>query len=122
MVVRIRLSRWGAKHNPFYGIVVANSRQAQTQFIERIGTYNPIKTEQVKQVSIDFTRAKYWISVGAQPTSRVQWLLNKAGLFPAKPIQEIKPRILPALKKGVAMEALTPSEALYLLQKQGGIH
>ncbi|KAI8813021.1 ribosomal protein S16-domain-containing protein [Cladochytrium replicatum] len=43
MGIRIRLSRWGASHNPFYGIVIANKRSPRDRkFLERVGTYNPV--------------------------------------------------------------------------------
>lgn len=79
MVVRIRLARWGAKSNPFYGIVIANSRAARDgKHLERVGTYNPIADEnKVKHLELDVERIKYWLSVGAQPSDRVAWLLAK---------------------------------------------
>ena len=79
MVVKIRLARWGARNNPFYGIVVANSRAPRDgKHLERVGTYNPIPDQnQTKFVELDVKRIKYWISVGAQPTERVAWLLAK---------------------------------------------
>ncbi|KAJ3339360.1 hypothetical protein HDU93_008365 [Gonapodya sp. JEL0774] len=88
--VRIRLARWGVRHNPFYGIVVAEARAPRDgRHIERIGTYNPIPDANgVKHIELDFERAKYWIANGAEPTDRVGWLLNKAGLLPATPVQQ----------------------------------
>ena len=45
MAVKIRLRRMGAKKNPFYRIVVADSRYPRDgRFIEEIGTYDPLKT------------------------------------------------------------------------------
>jgi small subunit ribosomal protein S16 len=87
MVLKIRLSRWGARNNPFYGIVVANARAPRDgKHLERLGTYNPIPDEnRVKHVELNVERIKYWISVGAQPSDRVAWLLAKASLMPATP-------------------------------------
>ena len=79
MVVRIRLSRWGASHNPFYKIVAINAKSARdAKHFEDLGTYNPIADSNgVKHISLNVSRIKYWIGVGAQPSDRVHWLLSK---------------------------------------------
>ena len=76
-MVKIRLRRMGAKKNPFYRIVVADSHFSRdARFIEEIGTYDPLTAPAT--VKIDAERAKYWISCGAQPTETVRALLKKA--------------------------------------------
>ena len=76
MAVKIRLRRMGAKKNPFYRIVVADSRYPRDgRFIEEIGTYDPLKTP--ADVKIDADKAKQWIANGAQPTDTVRVLLKK---------------------------------------------
>jgi len=76
-MVKIRLRRMGAKKNPFYRIVVADSHFPRDgRFIEEIGTYNPLATP--SEIKVDLERAKYWISKGAQPTDTVRALLKKA--------------------------------------------
>ena len=76
MAVKIRLRRMGAKKQPFYRIVVADSRYPRDgRFIEEIGYYNPL-TEPVT-LKIDAEKAKQWISNGAQPTDTVKYLLKK---------------------------------------------
>ena len=76
-MVKIRLRRMGAKKNPYYRVVVADSHFARDgRFIEEIGTYDPL-TEPAT-VKIDMERAKYWIANGAQPTETVRTLLKKA--------------------------------------------
>ena len=77
MAVKIRLRRMGAKKNPFYRIVVADSRYPRDgRFIEEIGTYDPLKIP--ADVKIDADKAKQWIANGAQPTDTVRGLLKKA--------------------------------------------
>lgn len=77
MAVKIRLRRMGAKKNPFYRIVVADSRYPRDgRFIEEIGTYDPLKTP--ADVKIDADKAKQWIANGAQPTDTVARLLKIA--------------------------------------------
>jgi small subunit ribosomal protein S16 len=70
----------GAKRNPYYRIVVADSRFPRDgRFIEEIGTYDP--TKQPSAVSIDAEAAKKWMSQGAQPTDTVRALLKKQGII-----------------------------------------
>lgn len=77
-MVKIRLRRMGAKRNPFYRIVVADSRYPRDgRFIEEIGTYNPLVSP--VEIKIDADRAQAWIKTGAQPTETVKALLKKAG-------------------------------------------
>ena len=76
MAVKIRLRRMGAKKNPFYRIVVADSRYPRDgRFIEEIGTYDPLKTP--ADVKIDADKAKQWIANGAQPTDTVKDILER---------------------------------------------
>lgn len=79
-MVKIRLRRMGAKKNPFYRIVVADSRYPRDgRFIEELGTYNPMSAE--TEVKIDGERAQQWIKNGAQPTDTVRGILKKAGVL-----------------------------------------
>ena len=76
MAVKIRLRRMGAKKNPFYRVVVADSRFPRDgRFIEEIGTYDPSKDP--AEVKIDAEKAKKWIANVAQPTDTVRALLKK---------------------------------------------
>ena len=73
-MVKIRLSRMGAKKAPFYRIVVADSRYPRDgRFIEEIGTYNPVVSP--AELKVDVDRAQAWIKTGAQPTETVRDLL-----------------------------------------------
>ncbi|MCH5293628.1 MAG: 30S ribosomal protein S16 [Treponema sp.] len=75
-MVKIRLKRFGAAKRPCYRVVVQDARKPRDgACIEEIGTYQPIEKEG-SQVSIDLERAKYWISVGAQPTDIVKKLMR----------------------------------------------
>ena len=76
-MVKIRLTRKGAKKRPFYRVIVADARKRRDgPFIEIIGTYDPLKNP--SEVKINTERAKYWIGCGAQPTSVVKNLLKIA--------------------------------------------
>jgi small subunit ribosomal protein S16 len=83
MAVRIRLTRVGAKKQPSYRVVVADSRSARdSRAIETIGHYNP-RTEPV-EVNIDADKAKSWLAKGAQPSDTVVRLFRNAGILPAE--------------------------------------
>ena len=77
-MVTIRLARGGAKKRPFYSIVVSDQRrQPKGRFIERIGFFNPMATENEEKVRLDTGRVDYWISKGAKPSERVASILKQ---------------------------------------------
>jgi len=77
-MLKIRLTRVGAKKQPSYRVVIADARAPRDgRFLERIGFYNP-RTEP-PTVQIDEERALYWLSRGAQPTEVVAAMLRKRG-------------------------------------------
>ncbi len=81
-MVRIRLRRQGAKKQPSYRVVVADQHAPRDgRIIENIGFYNP-RTDP-ETVSIDAERARYWLSVGAQPSDTVARLLKATGIVAA---------------------------------------
>lgn len=80
MSVKIRLRRTGAKKQPSYRIVVADSRFPRDgRFIEELGYYNP-RTEP-STVKVNEEKAKQWLANGAQPTDTVRALLKKSGII-----------------------------------------
>lgn len=83
----IRLARIGCRNNPFYRMVVTDSRKARRgKYIEAVGTYNPIANKHgVKEVRLKPERIKYWIGTGAQMSDKSAWLLGKAGILPMPP-------------------------------------
>ena len=84
-MVKIRLRRTGAKKQPHYRIVVADSKAPRDgKFIEVIGNYNP-RTEP-PTVEIEAERALYWLSVVAQPSEAVRQMLDKMGIMAQVPV------------------------------------
>ena len=76
MAVKVRLSRAGGKHRPFYRIVVADVRAPRDgAFLELVGTYDP-KVEPA-QVTLKKERLDYWLSKGAKPSQTVSELLRR---------------------------------------------
>ena len=79
-MVKLRLTRMGAKKAPFYRIVATDSRKARDgQYIEQIGIYDPVSDPKV--VKIDADLAKKWLANGAQPTDTVRNLFKEHGIL-----------------------------------------
>jgi small subunit ribosomal protein S16 len=79
-MVKIRLTRIGAKKNPCYRIVAMDGRKARDgEYIEQIGIYQP-KTNPAT-VKIDVELAKKWLANGAQPTDTVRDLFRKENIL-----------------------------------------
>ena len=80
MAVKIRLKRMGSKRNPFYRVVVADSRSPRDgRFIEILGHYD--STVEPAVIKIDEEKAINWMKNGAQPTDTVKSLLSKKGIM-----------------------------------------
>jgi small subunit ribosomal protein S16 len=77
-LLRIRLTRMGAKKKPFYRVVVTERRQARDgRFVEIVGHYNP--GTEPPAIELNLERVRHWVERGAQPSATVQSLLKKAG-------------------------------------------
>jgi len=80
MAVRIRLARHGRKKNPFYRLVVADSRSPRDGgFIEMLGTYNPMVNP--AEIVVNEERILHWLGVGALPSDTAKVLLKKSGVW-----------------------------------------
>ncbi|MGC6366629.1 MAG: 30S ribosomal protein S16 [Candidatus Marinamargulisbacteria bacterium] len=102
-MVKIRLKRKGRKKKPLYRIVIIeDSNQRDGRTIEDIGTYNP-HTEPA-DVSVKEDRAKYWLSVGAQPSNTVNRLLSTVGITEYAPAQSSNQKVAKKDRKSDASE------------------
>jgi small subunit ribosomal protein S16 len=78
-MVKIRLTRGGAKKRPFYHIVVTDQRNKRDgRAIERLGFYNPIAAGAEVKLQLDTDRVKHWVGHGAQMTDKVRALVKEA--------------------------------------------
>ncbi|MGH2634485.1 MAG: 30S ribosomal protein S16, partial [Tepidiformaceae bacterium] len=83
MAVKIRLRRTGRTKQPYYRIVVADSRSPRDgRFIEIVGQYAPRQGETALNLKAD--RVNHWLDNGAQPTDTVRSLLRKAGILKSR--------------------------------------
>jgi small subunit ribosomal protein S16 len=97
VATKIRLMRLGKIRAPYYRIVVADARtKREGRVIETIGKYHP--KQDPSFIEVDSERARYWLSVGAQPTEPVAAILKLTGDWQAH-------KGLPAPEKGVLMAA-----------------
>jgi SSU ribosomal protein S16P len=79
IMVKIRLTRGGAKKRPFYHVIVTDSRSARDgRNIERVGFFNPVAHGNEKRVELDLERINHWIGNGAQMTDKVGALYKEA--------------------------------------------
>ena len=79
-MVKLRLVRMGKTKQPTYRVVAADSRSPRNgRFIEILGTYYP--RQEPSGVEIDSEKAVAWLRKGAQPTERVQRLLQQTGAW-----------------------------------------
>ena len=112
MAVRIRMKRMGRTHRPFYRICVMDSRvQRDGRAIEEVGLYDPMVPDKAARVTLNLDRVDYWLSVGAQPSEKVNALIrkvrtNRFGTASAPP-----PMTPPKVKEAPVSETAAPEAA-----------
>ncbi len=80
-MLRIRLSRHGAKKDPHYRVVVLEkSSPRDGRFVEVVGYYNPA-LEPVR-LHLDLERVDHWVGRGARPSRTVRTLINRVRAQP----------------------------------------
>ncbi len=93
-MVKVRLSRAGAKKRPYYHIVVTDKEKPRDgRFIEQIGTYDPSRP--ITEATVNYPRLDYWVGVGAQISDRVRDVIKEhkkaAAAAPATPAAAAAP-------------------------------
>ena len=82
MAVKLRLMRMGKTKQPTYRLVAADSRSPRNgRFIDLLGTYEPRAREENPGFKVDEEKLNRWLGNGAQPTERVQKLLEQNGVL-----------------------------------------
>jgi small subunit ribosomal protein S16 len=109
MSVKIRMSRHGRRHRPFFRINVIDSRTPRDgRIIEKLGHYDPLEKNTEKELVLDIERVKFWLDKGAIPSDAVSEILLRKGIkhkYAAERKVEEKPA------KGAAGAAATPAPA-----------
>jgi small subunit ribosomal protein S16 len=76
-MVTIRLTRRGARNQPYYHVVVTDHRKRQGgKSLELVGFFNPKARKAEPKVRLDLPRIDHWVSVGAQVSERVDQLVK----------------------------------------------
>lgn len=79
MALKIRLSRKGAKKNPYYRLVVQESETARDgRFLEIVGTYDPLRENDKEKLTLKKDRYDHWYLKGARPTRTVSELVHRS--------------------------------------------
>jgi len=95
MATKIRLTRMGDRHSPFYRVVVADSRTARDgKIVEQLGTFDPLKKPE--EIKIDKVLTEKWLKMGAKPTETARTILVKAGVIAKKDAKPYAPKAVKA--------------------------
>jgi small subunit ribosomal protein S16 len=81
MATAIRLKRGGRTHNPYYRVVVMDSRAKDTgKVIEELGYYHPCARPE-PSIEINEEAAMKWLRTGAQPSATCRTILKNKGIM-----------------------------------------
>lgn len=81
MAVKIRLTRMGRRHRPFFRINAVDSRTPRDgRVIERLGHYDPLEKDTTKQIVLNRERVEFWLGQGAIPSDTVSEILLRHGI------------------------------------------
>ncbi len=114
-MLRIRLSRHGAKKDPHYRVVVAEKKSPRDgRFVEIVGHYHP--TMKPAQLELNLDRIDYWVGHGAQLSGTVESLVKRAQTQPKEasaeePAQEAAPKEAAAKKDEAGAQQAKPEKA-----------
>ena len=106
-MLKLRLSMGGTKKRPVYKIVVAESKFARDgRFIEKLGFFNPLLPKEKKErIGLESERIKYWLSQGAQPTTRVARILGEHNFIPMPAAGNNPSKAIPKKERNKEAEA-----------------
>jgi small subunit ribosomal protein S16 len=81
MAVKLRMTRMGRRHRPYFRINAIESRNPRDgRILEKLGHLDPIEKDPAKQLVIDMERVKYWLDKGAIPSETVAQIIVKQGV------------------------------------------
>jgi len=115
-MIKIRLQRHGARHAPFYRMVVTPSETRRDgRYIEVLGTYNPQSSAHERELDLKLDRIDHWLDVGAQPTDTARSLIRQSRLSPEEWLKRTEAKAAAkaarlSKKKNPAPVAEAPSE------------
>ena len=81
MAVKLRMTRMGRRHRPFFRINAIESRAPRDgKILEKLGHYDPLEKDKAKQVVLNRQRVEYWLEKGAIPSDTVSQILLREGI------------------------------------------
>jgi len=81
MAVKLRMTRMGRRHRPFFRINAVESRTPRDgKILEKLGHYDPIEKDPAKQIVLNRERTEYWLDKGAIPSDTVSQILLRQGI------------------------------------------
>src|SRR5262245_21998570 len=90
----------GRRHRPFFAICAMDARTPRDgRAIEELGHYDPLVRNPEAREVLNANRIRYWLSVGAQPSEKVQVILKRHGITkprPGEPWEQPEPKAVPA--------------------------
>ncbi|HBG78324.1 MAG TPA: 30S ribosomal protein S16 [Phycisphaerales bacterium] len=121
MAVKIRLTRMGRRHRPFFRLNAIESRNPRDgRILEKLGHYDPIEKDPAKQLVLNKERIEYWIGVGAVPSDTAAELISKIGIVSKcyqESLERKKRARLVAKKKGKVYDNTQRSQAKKAAEK-----
>jgi len=112
VMIKIRLQRHGARHAPFYRLVVATSTvRRDGRFIEVLGTYNPQAHARTEELKLKMDRIDHWLGVGAQPTDTAKSLISQGRLSPEEWLERADKKATAKLARTKKSNALVMEES-----------
>ena len=112
-MVRIRMKSFGRRHRPFFRICAMDTRSPRDgRAIEELGHYDPLVRNPEAREVLNVSRIRYWLSVGAQPSEKVQAILKRHGVrkpAPGEPWQVAEPAAPAAAQAPAQAAAPTPT-------------
>lgn len=81
MAVKLRMTRMGRRHRPFFRINAVESRTPRDgTILENLGHYDPIEKDPARQIVLNQQRVEYWLAKGAVPSDTVSQILLRQGI------------------------------------------
>jgi small subunit ribosomal protein S16 len=81
MSVKLRMTRMGRRHRPFFRINAVESQTPRDgRVLEKLGHYDPIEKDAAKQLVLNLDRVKFWLDQGAIPSETIAQIIIKQGV------------------------------------------
>jgi small subunit ribosomal protein S16 len=81
MSVKLRMTRMGRRHRPFFRLnAVESTTPRDGRILEKLGHYDPLEKDSSKAKVLNVERIQFWLKAGAVPSDTVAEMLDKAGI------------------------------------------